>query len=72
MNNKMPKGWEEFAITETETAEWEQKVRDVEAGLIEPAFIDDPENPTGPKILNLKRGQLTEKGRRRAGIRSVK
>jgi hypothetical protein len=71
MNNHTPKGWEQFAITERETAEWERKVQDVEAGLIEPAFINDPTDPTGPKILNPRRGQLTEKGQRKAGLRSV-
>jgi hypothetical protein len=31
----------------------------VEAGAIEPTFIDDPLRPFGPKILNPKRGQPT-------------
>lgn len=71
-----PRKWSETTLnaqsTPEELAEWEAKVQDVEAGLLEPAFIDNPADPTGPKILNPLRGQLTEKGRRKLGVRSVK
>lgn len=46
-------------MTQDEKEKWKYREQCLKAGAIEPAFIDDPANPTGPKILNPNRGKPT-------------